>query len=81
MADEKKIIEISVNNDAAIQEIIRLREETARLKDTEGLTQEQIEANRIATQEYNQQIRSLQKEVQNSIKTDQQKEGSFVDKS
>lgn len=77
MADEKKIIEISVDNDAAIQEIIRLREETAKLKDTEGLTKEQIEANRIATQEYNQQIRSLQKEVQNSIKTDQQKEGSL----
>lgn len=77
MADEKKIIVISVDNDAAIQEIIRLREETAKLKDTEGLTQEQIEANRIATQEYNQQIRSLQKEVQNSIKTDQQKEGSL----
>lgn len=77
MADEKKIIIISVDNDAAIQEIIRLREETAKLKDTEGLTQEQIEANRIATQEYNQQIRSLQKEVQNSIKTDQQKEGSL----
>lgn len=77
MADEKKIIEISVNNDAAIQEIIRLREETAKLKDTEGLTKEQIEANRIATQEYNQQIRSLQGEVKNSIRTDREKQGSL----
>lgn len=77
MADEKKIIEIKVDNDAAIQEIIRLREETAKLKDTEGLTQEQIEANKITTKEYNDQIRSLQKEVQNSIRTDQQKTGSL----
>ena len=77
MADEKKIIEISVDNDAAIQEIIRLREETAKLKDTEGLTQEQIEANRIATQEYNQQIRALQGEVKNSIRTDREKQGSL----
>lgn len=77
MADEKKIIEIQISQNEAIQEIVRLREEVTKLKNAEGLTKEQIEANKIATQEYNQQIRSLQKEVQNSIKTDQQKEGSL----
>lgn len=77
MADEKKIIEIKVDNDAAVAEIVRLREEVTKLNSQEGLTREEQEKNKIATKEYNDQIRSLQKEVQNSIKTDKAKEGSL----
>lgn len=77
MADEKKIIEISVDNEAAVAEIVRLREEVTKLNSQEGLTREEQEKNKIATKEYNDQIRSLQKEIQNSIKADQQKQGSL----
>jgi hypothetical protein len=77
MADEKKIIEIKVNDDAAIAEIVRLREEVTKLSKAENQTAEDKEAAKIATKEYNDQIRLLQKEVQNSIKTDQQKQGSL----
>jgi hypothetical protein len=68
MADEKIIIVIEVPLGDAVKAITQLREEVAKLNNTEGLSKEAIEANKIATQEYNQQIRSLQNEVKNSIR-------------
>lgn len=87
--DEQRILDIQVKYDDAINGIIRFRDEITRLKDANKKLAEQykesgdkeyrqqIEANNVVIKQYNENVRILQKEVQNNIRQQQENEGSL----
>lgn len=87
--DEQRILDIQVKYDDAIEGIIRFRDEITKLKEAnKSLAEqykqtgdkefrEQIEANNVVIKQYGENVRILQKEVQNNIRQEQENEGSL----
>lgn len=87
----EKVLEIKVRYDDAIRKISDYRKQLDVLKQVEKTLKEDVEKGRItrdaynikltetkiATQEYNEAIRVLNKEVQNNIKIEKEQEGSL----
>lgn len=90
-SEEQKIIDIKVKYEDAIYGIIRFQEKLTDLKKTQAQMDEQLkkgeiswnewatqsEAATAATKQYKENIRVLRKEMQNNLKTEQEKEGSL----
>lgn len=88
----EKVLEIKVRYDDAIRKIAEYRKQLDVLKQVEKTLKEDVEKGRIsrdaynikltetkiATQEYNDAIRVLNKEIQNNIKAEKQQENSLV---
>lgn len=88
----EKVLEIKVRYDDAIRKIAEYRKQLDVLKQVEKTLKEDVEKGRIsrdaynikltetkiATQEYNDSIRVLNKEIQNNIKAEKQQENSLV---
>lgn len=88
----EKILEIKVRYDDAIRKIADYRKQLDILKQVEKTLKDDLEKGRIsrdaynikltetkiATQEYNDAIRVLNKEIQNNIKAEKQQENSLV---
>ena len=88
----EKVLEIKVRYDDAIRKIAEYRKQLDVLKQVEKTLKEDVEKGRInrdaynikltetkiATQEYNDAIRVLNKELQNNIKAEKQQENSLV---
>lgn len=88
----EKVLEIKVRYDDAIRKIADYRKQLDILKQVEKTLEEDVKKGRIsrdaynikltetkiATQEYNDAIRVLNKEIQNNIKAEKQQENSLV---
>lgn len=88
----EKVLEIKVRYDDAIRKIAEYRKQLDVLKQVEKTLKEDVEKGRIsrdaynikltetkiATQEYNDAIRVLNKEIQNNMKAEKQQENSLV---
>ena len=93
MADTKQehILDIKVSYDQAVQGILKYRNELAKLQEREQklekaartgkITQEEyakeMELSAVAAKQYKEDIRTLQKEIQNNMRMEKQQEGSL----
>lgn len=89
--EEDHILNIRVSYDKAVEGITKYRNEITRLSEREKqleddlkhgkITHEEyrkeVEINRVAQKNYRDEIRTLQKEIQNNIRYQQQQEGSL----
>lgn len=87
--DEQRILDIQVKYDDAVKGITNFRDEIEKLKAAnkdlaeqykqsgDRQYREQIEANTVVIKQYGENVRILQKEIQNNIRQQQEQEGSL----